>query len=232
MPNKHILIVEDEPKLADILSKYLAQAEYTSHCVHDGALAEEAFKQQQPALILLDLMLPNLDGIEICKRIRAYSNVPIVMITAKVEEIDRLLGLEVGADDYVCKPYSPKEVVARVKAILRRVTLNERGTVTETESKLKLDEESLFVSFLDAKATLTYVEFMLLKAMYGHPCRIYSRDLLMDHIYDDSHIVSDRTIDSHIKNIRKKLQSIAPKYDFIHSIYGAGYKFEAQERNS
>lgn len=184
MPNKHILIVEDEPKLADILSKYLAQAEYTSHCVHDGALAEEAFKQQQPALILLDLMLPNLDGIEICKRIRAYSNVPIVMITAKVEEIDRLLGLEVGADDYVCKPYSPKEVVARVKAILRRVTLNERGTVSETESKLKLDEESLFVSFLDARATFTYVEFMLLKAMYGHPCRIYSRDLLMDHIYD------------------------------------------------
>nr|WP_301181207.1 response regulator [Pseudoalteromonas sp. GCY] len=102
-------------------------------------MADEAFKQQQPALILLDLMLPNLDGIEICKRIRAYSNVPIVMITAKVEEIDRLLGLEVGADDYVCKPYSPKEVVARVKAILRRVTLNERGTVSETESKLKLD---------------------------------------------------------------------------------------------
>ncbi|MCF6436277.1 MULTISPECIES: response regulator [Pseudoalteromonas] len=228
MANKHILIVEDEPKLADILAKYLAQEEFTSHCVLDGALAEEAFKQQQPALILLDLMLPNVDGIEICKRIRAYSNVPIVMITARVEEVDRLLGLEIGADDYICKPYSPKEVVARVKAILRRVALNQKGQISELESKLKLDEETLFASFLSAKVALTHVEFMLLKAMYGHPSRIYSRDALMDQIYEDSHIVSDRTIDSHIKKIRKKLHSIAPEHEFIHSIYGAGYKFEAQ----
>ncbi|WP_440053915.1 response regulator [Pseudoalteromonas sp. T1lg65] len=232
MPNKHILIVEDEPKLADILSKYLAQAEFTSHCVHDGAEAEPAFKQQQPALILLDLMLPNVDGIEICRRIRAYSTVPIVMITAKVEEVDRLLGLEIGADDYICKPYSPKEVVARVKAILRRVSLDEQGKLSETESKLKLDEETLFVSFLGEQISLTHVEFMLLKAMYGRPCRIYSRDALMDHIYDGSHIVSDRTIDSHIKNIRKKLSSIAPQQEFIHSVYGAGYKFEAQQKKA
>ncbi|NOU50596.1 response regulator [Pseudoalteromonas sp. JBTF-M23] len=228
MSNKHILIVEDEPKLAEILSKYLAQAEYTSHIVMNGADAEPAFKSQQPALILLDLMLPNVDGIEICRRIRAYSNVPIVMITAKVEEVDRLLGLEIGADDYICKPYSPKEVVARVKAILRRVALNEHGQVTDVESKLKLDEETLFASFLSARVSLTHVEFMLLKALYGHPGRIYSRDALMDHVYDDSHIVSDRTIDSHIKKIRKKLHGIAPEHEFIHSIYGAGYKFEAQ----
>ncbi|MBE0368918.1 response regulator [Pseudoalteromonas sp. MMG013] len=228
MDKPRILIVEDEPKLADILSKYLTKAEYETHIVVDGADAEHAFNHFDPHLILLDIMLPNVDGIEICKIIRAKSNVPVIMTTAKVEEIDRLLGLEIGADDYVCKPYSPREVVARVKAVLRRMALNSNGEKHDAEKKLKLDDNTFFASFLSNSISLTHVEYLLLKSMQAHPGRIYSRDKLMDHIYDDDRIVSDRTIDSHIKKIRKKLHDIAPEHEFIHSIYGAGYKFEAQ----
>ena len=228
MDKTRILIVEDEPKLADILSKYLEKADYETRIVADGADAEHAFSTFDPHLTLLDIMLPNVDGIEICKMVRAKSNVPVIMTTAKVEEIDRLLGLEIGADDYVCKPYSPREVVARVKAVLRRVTLNGNGEKHDIEDKLRLNEDTLFVSFLTNSVSLTHVEFLLLKSMQAHPGRIYSRDKLMDHIYDDDRIVSDRTIDSHIKKIRKKLHGIAPEHGFIHSVYGAGYKFEAQ----
>ncbi|TMO99442.1 two-component system response regulator BaeR, partial [Pseudoalteromonas sp. S3178] len=126
----------------------------------------------------------------------------------------RLLGLEIGADDYVCKPYSPREVVARVKAVLRRVTLNGNGQKHDIEDKLTLNEDTLFVSFLTNSVSLTHVEFLLLKSIQAHPGRIYSRDKLMDHIYDDDRIVSDRTIDSHIKKIRKKLHGIAPEHEF------------------
>ncbi|KID57318.1 transcriptional regulator [Pseudoalteromonas luteoviolacea] len=221
MIKQKVLIIEDEEKLAIILGKYIEQAGYEFEIVMDGADALSKVRTFEPDIILLDLMLPSVDGIEICTQVRKDSAVPIIMTTAKVEEIDRLLGLEVGADDYVCKPYSPKEVVARVKAILRRT-----NNSLPIQTGLILDEETLFVNYNGQRTDLTHVEFMLLQTMFKHPGRVYNRARLMDSIYDDDRVVSDRTIDSHIKKIRKKLQDIAPESEFIHSIYGVGYKFE------
>ncbi|WP_462171385.1 response regulator [Pseudoalteromonas xiamenensis] len=224
--SERILVVEDEKKLADILAKYLEQSNYSVKVVYDGGEAISAYEAFQPNLILLDFMLPNVDGITICKHIRQRSIVPIVMTTAKVEEVDRLLGLELGADDYVCKPYSPREVVARVKAILRRVSFMQTPVEVQQNEGLVIDETTLFATFQSNKVSLTAVEFQLLHKLYMHPGRIYNRDQLMDSIYEDDRIVSDRTIDSHIKKVRKKLATIAPELEFIHSIYGVGYKFE------
>ncbi|KZN31720.1 hypothetical protein N474_02315 [Pseudoalteromonas luteoviolacea CPMOR-2] len=221
MNKQKVLIVEDEEKLANILGKYLEQAGYEYDIVMDGGDALKRIRTFGPDIILLDLMLPSVDGIQICNEVRKDSSVPIVMTTAKVEEIDRLLGLEVGADDYVCKPYSPKEVVARVKAILRRT-----NNSAPIQTGLHLDEETMFVNYAGNRTDLTHVEFMLLQTMFKHPGRVYNRARLMESIYDDDRVVSDRTIDSHIKKIRKKLHDIAPECEFIHSIYGVGYKFE------
>jgi len=224
---KTILVVEDEAKLAKLLYDYLVQAGYQAHIIDNGLDVNEWVKQNQPDLILLDLMLPGKDGMEICKDIRQFSEVPIIMVTARVEEIDRLLGLELGADDYVCKPYSPREVLARIKAILRRV----QGTPINNMGKasvygFELDESRYKASIHGKVLALTAVEFQLLKILLSDPGRIFSRDQLMDHIYDDHRIVSDRTIDSHIKKLRKRLAEVLPEKEIIYSVYGVGYKFE------
>ncbi len=216
-----ILIVEDEPKLASLLADYLARDNFDTRVVHDGPAALAAFGSDSPDLILLDLNLPGMDGIEVCKRIRQQSQVPIIMTTARVDEVDRLIGLELGADDYVCKPYSPREVVARVKAVLRRIS-----PATGTTPGLTLQEDQLRVSWQGRHLTLSAVEFALLAALVRHPGRIYSREQLMDIIYPDGRVVSDRTIDSHIKKIRRKLEGAFEGLDCIHSVYGAGYKYE------
>lgn len=220
--NRKILIVEDEPRLARLLADYLRQAGFLPHMIEDGLQVVPWFRAEEPALILLDLMLPGRDGMEICKEIRAFSQVPIIMVTAKVEEIDRLLGLELGADDYICKPFSPREVVARVKAVLRR-------NVPPAPSKpkeLELEESRYLATFKGKKLDLTAVEFQLLNILVSTPGRIYSRNQLMDRIYADQRIVCDRTIDSHIKKLRKKIATADPDADMIQSVYGVGYKFE------
>jgi len=219
---KLILIVEDEPSLADLLKDYLQQSDYLTQIVPDGLQVIQTVKQCNPALILLDIMLPGKDGITICREIREFSTVPIIMVTARVEEIDRLLGLELGADDYICKPFSPRELVARVKAVLRRSTID----YIDPPSGLKLDEKRLKAELQGSDLDLTVVEFQLLKILSSEPGRIYSRGQLMDRIYDDHRVVSDRTIDSHIKKLRKKIVSVASSEELIHSVYGAGYKFE------
>ncbi|GFO68274.1 DNA-binding response regulator [Geomonas limicola] len=221
--NQHILIVEDEEKLASLLGDYLKQAGFESSRLEDGLAVLPFVRQRMPDLILLDLMLPGRDGLEICKEIRGFSEVPIIMITARVEEIDRLLGLELGADDYICKPFSPREVVARVKSVLRR-TGEHQAPVT---GGLSLDPERYQALLHGQDLELTAVEFKLLHFLFQNPGRIYSRTQLMDRIYSDQRIVSDRTIDSHIKKLRKKLSAVAPDQELIHSIYGVGYKFEA-----
>ncbi|MCP4877104.1 MAG: response regulator, partial [Gammaproteobacteria bacterium] len=175
----------------------------------------------EPAFLILDLMLPGKDGLTICREVRQFSNLPIMMLTAKVDEIDRLIGLELGADDYVCKPFSPREVIARIKNILRRVEKTGLGN-----SGLKLDVDALRVGFKGKHIDLTKVEFSLFKALHDSPGRIYSRDHLMSLIYADNRIVTDRTIDSHIKKLRKRLFELGLDEDPIHSVYGAGYKFE------
>ena len=217
-----ILIVEDEQRLADLHRDYLQQSGYATECIADGLPVVDWVRENSPALILLDLMLPGKDGLEICKEIRSFSNVPIIMVTARVEEIDRLLGLELGADDYICKPFSPREVVARVKAVLRR-----SGPQPQQESQiLRLDEERYQATLQGKKLDLTAVEFQLLSILAINPGRIFSRNQLMDRIYSDQRIVCDRTIDSHIKKLRKKIAVVAPELELIHSIYSVGYKYE------
>jgi two-component system response regulator BaeR len=224
--SENILIVEDEPKLAKLLSNYLLQAGYGTECLENGLEVLPKVHEKKPDLILLDLMLPGRNGIDICKEIRTFSNVPIIMVTARIEEIDRLLGLELGADDYICKPFSPREVVARVKAVLRRS--DNRKPASDTLQHLQLDEGRMQAKLHGHELDLTVVEFKLLNFLMANPGRIYGRIKLMDQIYPDQRVVSDRTIDSHIKNLRKKIFEVAPDSELIHSVYGAGYKFDEQ----
>lgn len=222
----NIAIVEDEAKLADVLAQYLQQAGYTTTIYVNGSDALEQLKVTEPHLILLDLMLPGTDGLTICRELRKTSEVPIIMLTARVEEVDRLLGLEIGADDYICKPYSPREVVARVKAVLRR----HKPPSTETLSQnFRLDEQTAAVIINGVTCELTAVELKMLKTLVESPGRIFSRNQLMTRIYPDNRIVSDRTIDSHIKKLRQRIDKHAPNVDYIHSVYGIGYKFDHPE---
>ncbi|MDX1693759.1 MAG: response regulator [Ketobacteraceae bacterium] len=225
-----VLIVEDEEKLASLLSDYLARDGINSHCVLDGNEVMPWFRQHPCDLILLDIMLPNRDGISLCKEIRASSDVPIIMCTARVEEIDRLLGLELGADDYICKPFSPREVVARVKAVLRRwqktTATNGDSATSAARSPITVDQDRYKARIDHNEVDLTAIEFKMLAAMVADPGRIFSRDQLMDLAYRDHRIVSDRTIDSHIKKLRRKIRTAADGREYIHSVYGVGYKFE------
>ncbi|KGJ86487.1 response regulator [Colwellia psychrerythraea] len=220
MPNS-ILIVEDEVKLANLLADYFKLTEYVPHLIHHGDEVISWVKANEPKAILLDIMLPGKNGIDLCKEIRQFSNVPILMVTARVDEIDRLLGLELGADDYICKPFSPREVVARVKAVLRRT---DSRTLENTTDMLILDEHRFTVSFHHQEVSLTSVEFQLLKPLADKPERIFTREQLMGNMYSDHRIVNNRTIDSHIKKLRKKLSDISEGKDWLQSVYGAGYR--------
>ena len=218
----YVLIVEDEPKLAKLLDDYLRASGFETRCLADGLAVEPAIAARRPDLILLDLMLPGRGGIEVFKDVRAQADIPIVMVTALVEEVDRLVGLELGADDYICKPFSPREVVARVKAVLRRGARERSGAA----SGLDMDE-SRYEAILDGQALdLTPVEFRLLKTLASRPGRIFPRAELLDSLYADHRIVADRTVDSHVKNLRRKLQKVREGDDLIHSVYGVGYKIE------
>ena len=217
-----LLIVEDEIKIAELLKDYLNNADYQCHLLHDGDKVMPWLAQQTPALIILDLMLPNTDGLSLCRLIRQNSEVPIIMITARVEEIDRLLGLELGADDYICKPFSPKEVVARVKAVLRR----SQNIPANLPKGLSLNIDGCQLSLNDETITLTAIETKLVSLLMEKPAHIYSRDVLMENIYDDHRIVSYRTIDSHIKKLRHKIRQLIPNGELIHSVYGVGYKLD------
>lgn len=220
-----IAIVEDEPKLASILEDYLQADGYQTQCYGDGSVALQSLLENPVDFILLDLMLPGTDGMEICREIRKVSNVPIIMITAKIEEIDRLLGLEIGADDYVCKPFSPREVVARVKTVLRRTAIS-NNQESPNEAYFRLDESTASVHIGQQECSLTSVELNLLKTLQSSPGRIFNRNQLMTRIYPDNRIVSDRTIDSHVKKLRQKLEALDAEQQYIHSVYGIGYKFE------
>ena len=224
MKRSPVLVVEDEPKIAQLLVDYLLQTGYATHRIGDGEDVVPWVRDHNPGLILLDVMLPGRDGMSICREIRGFSDVPIVMVTARVEEIDRLLGLELGADDYICKPFSPREVVARVHAILRRVaSQNAPGgeylgiIVNERRHRAHVNGNAL---------DLTPVEFRLLGVLLGHPGRVFSRNQLMARVYKDSRAVSDRTMDSHIKNLRRKVRKFLPNEEVIRTVYGVGYKLE------
>lgn len=226
----HILIVEDEEKIASLLADYLAKAGYKTTIMHEGTEVVSTVKNNHFDLILLDLMLPGKDGLTICREIQEFSNIAIIMVTARVDEIDRLLGLELGADDYICKPFSPREVVARVKTILRRIKPTQAPS-NNTEiaeptptATLELNTENYQATINQHPIELTAIEFNLLNILASAPGRIYSRSQLIDMVYQDNRVVSERTIDSHIKKLRKKLNAIESDNELVQSVYSVGYK--------
>ena len=221
---KHVLIVEDEKKLADIMIAYLNNEQFRVTHYESGSGVSDWVKNNQPNIILLDLMLPDVNGKDLCKEIRQFSTVPIIMVTAMIDEIDRLIGLELGADDYVCKPFSPKEVVARVKAVLRR----SEGDFNQGEiyDAFEVNDETYSIKLHGDRLDLTPVEFRLLKMFIQSPGRVFNRDQILDNIFEDGRIVLDRTVDTHVKNLRHKLKTASPEHDYVRSVYGIGYSFE------
>lgn len=213
-----IMIVEDEPELASVIADYAQAAGYAPAVFGDGAQALAAIRRAPPALVVLDLMLPGMDGLALCRAVRAFSSVPIVMVTARVEEVDRLLGLETGADDYLCKPFSPRELMARIKAILRRSGASEVAPV------LALDEAARRVTLHGQALELTPSEYAILAALARRPGQVLSRAQLLDAARADHLDATDRAIDSHVKNLRRKIDAIAPGLEPIRSIYGLGYR--------
>jgi len=216
-----ILIVEDEPKLALVMADFLRASGYSPRWIADGLGVQAAVAEHMPLLIILDLMLPGRDGRDICRDLRRQSEVPIIMVTAQVDEVNRLLGLELGADDYLCKPFSPLELVARVKAILRRARVDAQSGDT---GPLQLNEATLQATFRGNAIELTAIEFRLLSTLASRPSRVFSRNALMDQLYTDGRVVDDRTVDSHVKKIRRKLEAVAPGEGLVQSVYGAGFK--------
>jgi len=225
MPNNTILIVEDEIKIAHILQDYLKKANYQTACLHEGESVVDYVRKNSPDLILLDILLPEKDGITICREIRQFSAVPIIMVTAKVEEIDRLLGLEIGADDYICKPFSPREVVARVKVILRRIQQPQLMTQEQIVlGEIVVNTVSHQVMVAEQLLKLTPTEFALLEFFMSRPNQVFARKILINQIQGYNFAGYERTMDSHIKNLRKKILELLPNKEVISSIYGVGYK--------
>jgi len=224
MMKKTVLIVEDEKKLANILIEYLQKDGFQTKHIAIGSEVIPWVKGHNPDLILLDLMLPEMNGKQICQEIRTFSSLPIIMVTAMVEEIDRLIGLELGADDYICKPFSPKEVTARVKAVLRR---SDPDYIKNSQSRgFEVNPDQYSITLAGQKLDLTPVEFRLLSMFIEYPNRVYNRDQILNKVFDDGRIVLDRTVDTHIKNLRQKLKALNPESNYIRSIYGIGYSFE------
>ena len=224
MASQKILIVEDEENIAEVLIAYAKQQNYETEHFNSGKGVVSFVKQNAVDLILLDLMLPDVDGTELCKQIRAFSSVPIIMLTAKSEEIDRLQGLEIGADDYICKPFSPKEVIARIKAVLRRTSQPKTNIINHNNFQLHKDD---YEARLNGKSIgFTAVEFKIFLLFISHVGRVFTREDIINNVYSDTTDISDRNIDTHIKNIRKKINDIQAGLNPIAAVYSVGYKFK------
>ena len=224
MTTHKILIVEDEEHIAEVLIAYCKQHGYSTEHFNSGQGVVNFVKHNHVDLILLDLMLPKVDGITICKEVRLFSNVPIIMVTAKSEEIDRLQGLNLGADDYICKPFSPKEVIARIQAVLRRVNKLEANIIRQSGFEVHKDD---YVVLLKGKDIgFTAVEFKLFLLFISQVGRVFTREDIINTLYDQALEMSDRNIDNHIKNIRKKINHIEEGLNPISAVYGVGYKFK------
>ena len=229
MPNQKILIVDDDQNICELLRLYLAKEGYETLIAHDGEKALELFEQNKPNMVLLDVMMPKMDGWEVCRRIRAQANTPIIMLTAKGETFDKVLGLELGADDYVVKPFDSKEVVARIKAVLRRCNPEESGK----EGVIQFENLSLDMSRYELKVKGKVVEappkeLELLAYLAGHPNRVFTRDQLLDEVWGFEYYGDSRTIDVHIKRLREKLEGASEQWS-LKTVWGVGYKFEAKD---
>jgi len=221
-----ILIIEDEPQIVRTLRLYLEQAGFATAAVYDGHQALPAYRQEKPDLILLDLNLPGVDGIDVCRALRRESAVPIIMVTARSDEADRLIGLELGADDYVVKPFSPREVVARVRAVLRRVggTLGDADVVRAGE--LLVDSAAYRAWLAGQPLSLTQSEFEILLALVRHAGHVLSRIQLLEETQGIAYEGYERSIDQHIKNLRRKIDTAGGPSDLIQTVYGVGYRLE------
>jgi two-component system response regulator BaeR len=226
LAKQHILVIEDEVKIAELIEKYLYLEGYKTSLIHDGNCALDAVNELNPDLIILDIMLPGTNGIELCSKIRQYSDVPIIMLTARVEEIDHLIGFDVGADDYVTKPFKPKELMARVKAILKRRRMPSSKPSTFIAGNIIVDPSEYKVLVKNEELKLTINEFSLLKILIASPNKVFSRQDLLTMTQGKYFESYERSIDSHIKNLRKKLTQADPDSHYIESIYGVGYKFK------
>ena len=216
-----IVIVEDEPELASLMADYARASGYQPTVFGDGSEALAALQKQLPDLLVLDLMLPGIEGLALCRAVRSFSDVPIIMVTARVEEIDRLLGLESGADDYLCKPFSPRELMARIKVILRRAQ-----PAGAPPCPCQVDEAAQRISILGRALELTPSEYHILAGMARRRGHVFSRAQLLDLARQDSLDVTDRAVDSHIKNLRRKIAVVLPEVEAIGSVYGLGYRFD------
>lgn len=225
MNRSHILIVEDEEKLATLIRDYLENDGFRTTILGHGDLVEPFIAKTPVDLILLDIMLPGKDGLTLCRNIRVSSTIPVIMLTARVAEIDRLLGLELGSDDYICKPFSPREVVARVRAVLRRTCPPVRETLFRA-GPITINEESHTCTVGGKDLALTPNEFGMLRLFVARPGKVFSRSELLDRVQGYQYEGYERTVDSHIKNLRKKLAALLPDQTVIQSVYGVGYKLE------
>ena len=230
MAEERILVVEDERKIARLIQDYLENAGFRVTSLSCGDEVILQVKHAPPDLIILDVMLPNMDGMSVCRELRKFSSIPVIMLTARVEEIDRLLGLELGADDYICKPFSPREMVARVKAVLRRYHPVAAESDTIAFGPFVLDDARHYVSIDDRELSLTPSEFKILKTMLAQPEKVFSRSELIIRVQGYEFEGYERTIDSHIKNLRKKIAAVRPDQEVIVSIYGVGYKLMAPSK--
>jgi DNA-binding response OmpR family regulator len=220
-----ILVVDDDHKLISLVRMYLEREGFQVIPAYDGAQAIALFGRHHPGFVILDLMLPRIDGVDVCRQIRKTSAVPILMLTAKVEEVDKLVGLTVGADDYVTKPFSPRELVARVRAILRRTAGHDRGEPRLTHGPLVMDVDRHEVLLDGNEVRLTPIEYKLLQALMEFPGRVFTRDQLLAHVYAfDEAVVVDRTIDVHIGKLREKLGDDPARPRHIQTVRGVGYK--------
>ncbi len=229
---KRVLVVDDELQIVKVLRAYLEKGGFQVVTAADGNAALAVFRQSRPDFVILDLNLPGMDGLDVCRAIRRDSNVPILMLTARVEEADRLIGLELGADDYVVKPFSPREVVARVRTIFRRTTAEPVKAEMIQAGDLVIDLAGHSVSRSDVSIELTPTEFDILVALANQPKRVLSRMQIMEQAMGESFEGYERTIDAHIKNLRNKLEPDPKKPSYIHTVFGVGYKFEVREDSS
>lgn len=221
---KKILVVDDEKRIVEILQAYLERDGYQVIAAYDGRSALELARSNSPDLIILDLMLPEVSGWDVCRELRRESDVPIIILTARDDTTDKIIGLELGADDYVTKPFDPKEIVSRARAVLRRSDVKTVSKSTIKVGEIMIDTNKRLVRRGDRNIELTPIEFDLLRVMAENPGRVYSRMQLLDKVQGDAYEGYERTVDSHIKNLRKKLELDPEHPVYIITIYGVGYK--------
>jgi two-component system OmpR family response regulator len=227
-----VLAADDDPHIREVLRFTLENGGYTAILAGDGKEALEAFASHSPTVVILDIVMPEMNGVDVCKEIRKNSGAPVIFLTSKDDEIDRVVGLEIGADDYITKPFSPRELLARIRAILRRIVShatppewargNEDPSDTMIHGALSMNMESFKAYWLDQEVSLTPTEFSILKALLKYPGKVFTRDELMDRAYPGGEIVSDRTIDSHVRRVRKKFSDIGGEP--VETVHGLGYR--------